>query len=375
MSLTKVSYSMIDGAVFNVLDYGAVGDNSNNDTTAIQAAVDAAAAAGGGTVYFPVGAYKITSSISMKLNVCLLGASGRASRLVQYTNSTSCLSFARNAGIFNDITSLGFTVNAGVTGVTLLNIGSDVGVGGVGNINITSCNFNGGATAINIDAGYYINIYGCFFANQTAYGVKLVGDGGANANNIFGCNFNVITGYAVYIVRDSGGATFQVSVINNNFEAITGDAIYCPQTGVYTFSSNYFEAVSGSEIVVPGTACVSGIGNYSADGASILDFSTPARGVFAVSPITASGDVRVNLGGTVITSNGNTQLDITNSAGVDQVWAASTTSFIGKNFRTGTYLGLTAITPASAINNSIFVSNVDNKLYFKDSGGVDRALY
>jgi len=26
MSLTKVTYSMIQGAVFNVLDYGAIGD-------------------------------------------------------------------------------------------------------------------------------------------------------------------------------------------------------------------------------------------------------------------------------------------------------------------------------------------------------------
>lgn len=375
MSLTKVSYSMIDGAMFNVFDYGAVGDNTNNDTAAIQAAVDAAAAAGGGTVYFPVGLYKITSSISIKLNVCLLGASGRASRLIQYTNSTSCLSFTRNNGIFNDITSLGFTVNAGVTGVTLLNIGSNAGIGGVGNINITSCNFNGGATAINIDAGYYINIYGCFFANQTAYGVRLVGDGGSNANNIIGCNFNLITGYAVYIVRDSGGATFQVSVINNDFEAITGDAIYCPQTGVYTFSSNYFEAVSGSEIVVPGAACVFGIGNYSADGATILNFSSPPRGVFAASPITASGDVRVNLGGTVITSSGNTQLDITNSQGADQVWAAGTTGFVGRHFRSGTYFGLNPMLAAGALDNSIFVNSSDGKLYFKDGSGVDHALY
>jgi hypothetical protein len=55
MSLTKVTYSMISGAVVNVLDYGAVGDGITNDTVAIQTAVTAAGA--GGTVFFPAGTY------------------------------------------------------------------------------------------------------------------------------------------------------------------------------------------------------------------------------------------------------------------------------------------------------------------------------
>ena len=42
MALTKVHYRMVEGAVSNVLDFGAVGDNSNDDTTAIQAAINAA---------------------------------------------------------------------------------------------------------------------------------------------------------------------------------------------------------------------------------------------------------------------------------------------------------------------------------------------
>lgn len=57
MSLTKVTYSMIDGAVVNVRDYGATGDGTTNDTVAIQAAIDAAAP--NGAVYFPAGTYRI----------------------------------------------------------------------------------------------------------------------------------------------------------------------------------------------------------------------------------------------------------------------------------------------------------------------------
>jgi len=58
MSLTKVSYSMIEGGCANVLDFGAEGDGVANDTAAIQAAVDSLSVSGG-AVYFPSGTYKV----------------------------------------------------------------------------------------------------------------------------------------------------------------------------------------------------------------------------------------------------------------------------------------------------------------------------
>jgi hypothetical protein len=57
MSLTKVTYSMINGASVNVLDYGAVGDGITDDTAAIQAAINAATSSGN-TVVFPTATYK-----------------------------------------------------------------------------------------------------------------------------------------------------------------------------------------------------------------------------------------------------------------------------------------------------------------------------
>jgi hypothetical protein len=47
--------------VFNVKAYGAVGDDSTNDTAAIQAAVDAAGAVGG-VVWFPAGIYRMSTT-------------------------------------------------------------------------------------------------------------------------------------------------------------------------------------------------------------------------------------------------------------------------------------------------------------------------
>ncbi|MEV4318903.1 glycosyl hydrolase family 28 protein [Actinocrispum sp. NPDC049592] len=61
---------------FNVRDYGATGNGSSNDTSAINNAITAANSAGGGTVVFPSGTYKSNNSIHMKSNVTVQLNSG-----------------------------------------------------------------------------------------------------------------------------------------------------------------------------------------------------------------------------------------------------------------------------------------------------------
>jgi hypothetical protein len=72
MSLTKVTYSMIDGAPVNVLDFGAIGDGVTNDTTAIQNAVDYASSVDGSYVFFPSGTY-LTEVVVVGPNVIIEG--------------------------------------------------------------------------------------------------------------------------------------------------------------------------------------------------------------------------------------------------------------------------------------------------------------
>ena len=59
------------GQVFNVKAYGAKGDNSTDDTAAIQAAMDAATS--GGVVYFPRGTYLVSAALTVSYSVTLLG--------------------------------------------------------------------------------------------------------------------------------------------------------------------------------------------------------------------------------------------------------------------------------------------------------------
>lgn len=57
---------------YNVKEFGAVGDGSTNDTTAIQNAITAAKTAGAGTVYLPRGTYRVVGNIAVD-NITLVG--------------------------------------------------------------------------------------------------------------------------------------------------------------------------------------------------------------------------------------------------------------------------------------------------------------
>ena len=69
----NIPLPVIPNAVFNITNYGAVGDGKTSDTAAIQKAIDACSAAGGGTVLVPAGNFltmpiKLASCINLHLN-------------------------------------------------------------------------------------------------------------------------------------------------------------------------------------------------------------------------------------------------------------------------------------------------------------------
>jgi len=84
MSLTKVTYSMINAAPVNVFDYIPAADqleiiariSTYDATAAIQAAIDKAESIGGGTVVLPAGEYNVSATIFCKSYVNISGIYG-----------------------------------------------------------------------------------------------------------------------------------------------------------------------------------------------------------------------------------------------------------------------------------------------------------
>ncbi len=83
------SSTSLKQSIFNVYNYGAVGDGNTSDTKAIHAAIDVCTEAGGGVILFPPGNY-LTGTIHLKSHISLVFEAGArligTSDLDQYQN-------------------------------------------------------------------------------------------------------------------------------------------------------------------------------------------------------------------------------------------------------------------------------------------------
>ena len=123
MSLTKVSNSMITGAVVNVLDYGAIGNGIADDTVAINAAI--AAAPEYSTLTLGTGLYRITSTLVIEKSLSICGTGVESGFILDVTATTNGIVYGKlayeviNPGLnechstWNDFGIYGNTTTAG----------------------------------------------------------------------------------------------------------------------------------------------------------------------------------------------------------------------------------------------------------------------
>lgn len=109
--------------LYVVTAYGAVGDGTNDDTAAIQRALNAASAGGGGLVYLPGGKYKLTDTVDIPGGVELRGTFEMRHGVQPSGASTgvpgSVLQPYGGEGTTNGPVAIALEANAGLVGVTI----------------------------------------------------------------------------------------------------------------------------------------------------------------------------------------------------------------------------------------------------------------
>lgn len=100
MALTKVTYSMIEGAEVNVKDLGAIGDGTTDDTAAFNSAITAAQ---NGTIYLPIGTYRITDTLSFA-NIAIVGEGWDSIIEADIVTATKPLIRAGRSSVLNNLT-------------------------------------------------------------------------------------------------------------------------------------------------------------------------------------------------------------------------------------------------------------------------------
>jgi hypothetical protein len=258
MTLTKATYSMIDGAPVNVLDYGAVGNGTTDDTAAIQAAIDYVYSAGGGTVYFPPGTYRVTTisrNWTNPITVNLKG-SGKRSTTIKKLGSTTTPVMALSGistmlepySTISDMTISGNSVT-GVHGLRITNFGRWT----LQNVFITGCNrglyCSGGLVFDAYDCTFQANLYGY-------YCEKSVDNVYSNLVTFYGGQFSGNTTWGLYISQAAGvhivgtDISFNGTVGNTNTGAIFYDATVDDELGyaIASIKNAWLEGNNGNGI-------------------------------------------------------------------------------------------------------------------------------
>jgi hypothetical protein len=238
----------------SVKDFGAAGNNSNDDTAAIQAAIDS----GAGCVFFPKGIYKVTSQIQLRSGLRLQGEHMSHSVLLATNSNTILYGGTSPASVIYDVEigHLGFRAQ----GSGCKGIGIDANFDSIwATWYIHDCDFYGELEECIEGCIIYCRIERNQFGfNGTPAANKhrqiYVKNGAAAGEPI---NINVISHNKFKRATGAGAGTgavmiedgFVLEMVGNSFEQATCVPLYLK--GIYNFALNHswFEANTGTHLI------------------------------------------------------------------------------------------------------------------------------
>ncbi len=279
-------------AWYNVRSYGAMGNGTNDDAPAINAAIAAAAAAGGGVVYLPAGTYSIGSGIIINADNITLKGDGRGNTIVKpVTNATF------------DVIATGLPPSSGAAGYIRYFIGVEgmtldcsqmlSNVTGNGNgvhfygtrysfirdLYITGCpNFGICLDGDITNFGYSIEVRGCRIVNGSA-GIltSFCEECFIVANDILQANANTASLQPLfssqsnvgYLVRLVAGYSLLLGNVIGSSGTYTTAAVQCENAGPTRIEGNRFDQTryQAIRVTAPNTVIIGNqIGNPSSVG-------------------------------------------------------------------------------------------------------------
>ena len=209
-SLTATLARFKGGPWYDVRAYGAVGDDSTDDTAAVQAAIDAATS--GGTIYFPQGTYKIVSPLTVVRPLLLLGALGREvpSSILHQTTASAIgisLSSAADAAVLTHLAIVGSATSANTAAY---------GIDAAKSVHLDRVYVKNFYDGLRVGAGsFYATISGAFFYSNAHAGVNLV-SGMTNTlihggSRFFGGQYGILGSGSIRGLRVNGATMEQAS--------------------------------------------------------------------------------------------------------------------------------------------------------------------
>lgn len=269
MALTKVTYSMIDGEIANVMDFGADATGVANSSAAFAAAV-----ATGKSVFVPSGTYK--ASFDLGNNQIIFGESSKNKSIIKPpAGATYCIridasTVPKQWCSIRDLHIWNVDAVANCVGILFKadNVSDINDQHSLMNLNITDfnrgievlgrqilCTYSnieiiGSAVGMNVSTdpatpAFNANTFtACRFAGCTAEGLKIVGQN--TSNNFIGCDFELcntidVAGVAAVYIEDSeqtsfigcywedngGGVAVDTVTLANNSIGIKFAGTYC----------------------------------------------------------------------------------------------------------------------------------------------------